>query len=66
MATGDSGDLKLMRERFTHASSVWEDVKREGAKDMRYVAGDPWDPEDRSKREDAKRPCLLLRTWSKP
>src|SRR3990167_7111704 len=25
---------------------------------MRYVAGDPWESEDRQKRKDAGRPCL--------
>lgn len=32
----------------------------EGQKDIRYVAGEPWDDKDKRARQDAGRPCLSL------
>ena len=52
--------LEELRERWTYATTEWQDIRREGAKDMRYIAGDPWEPKDRRAREDAGRPCLAL------
>lgn len=40
--------------------SDWQSVRDEGKVDMRYVSGDPWDPDDRAQREDAGRPCISL------
>lgn len=51
---------KEVRERFADYSNEWRDIQDEAKKDMRYVAGDPWEPEDRRAREDAGRPCIAL------
>jgi len=51
---------KEIRERFSDYSNEWEDIRDEARIDMRYVLGDPWDPEDRKAREDAGRPCISL------
>lgn len=53
-------DLKDLRDRFDYATQEWSAIKREARTDMRYVAGDPWDENDRRAREDAGRPCLSL------
>jgi hypothetical protein len=53
-------DLKELRQQFADDTAEWEDIRAEGAIDMRHAAGDPWDPEDRRKREAAGRPCLAL------
>lgn len=51
---------KEIREAFTEYTSEWLDIRNEGDTDMRYLAGDPWPPEDRAAREDAGRPCISL------
>lgn len=56
----DDEVLEEIRERWTYASRAWADIREEGQKDMRYVAGDPWDAKDRKDREDAGRTCLSL------
>jgi len=53
-------DPKDIRDLFQLDQAEWDDIRTEGQKDMRYVAGDPWEPKDRKKREDAGRPCLSL------
>lgn len=52
--------LKELRERYDYASSVWAPIRENGAKNMRFVAGDPWDPKERKARETAGRPCISL------
>ena len=51
-----------VRENFQYASDAWRDIREEAKKDMACVAGDTWDPSERSRREDPKqsRPCLCL------
>jgi hypothetical protein len=44
--------LDEITERFDYAKSAWQEVRDEGAKDMRYVAGDPWDDDDKKQRKD--------------
>jgi hypothetical protein len=51
---------KEIREAFEEYRNEWKDIYDEGREDMRYLAGDPWDPADRAAREDAGRPCLSL------
>lgn len=51
---------KEIRQRFSDYASDWKDIQDEGNTDMRYVSGDPWEPEDRRQREDAGRPCISL------
>jgi hypothetical protein len=52
--------LEELQERYSDAVSEWKTIKSEGAADMRAIAGDPWDPEERRKRDAADRPCLSL------
>jgi hypothetical protein len=51
---------KEIRQAFTDYKSDWQHIQDEAKIDMRYVAGDPWDPADRAQREDAGRPCISL------
>ena len=59
-ADPNSDILKEIRDEFKYYQSEWSDVLREGRKDMRYVAGDPWDPKEKQARVDADRPTLAL------
>lgn len=54
--------LQEIKDNFDYALKQWTDIRDEGKKDMRAIAGDPWPPEERAKREDAnsKRPILTL------
>lgn len=54
----EAPSLKEIRDAYSDYSSELSDIQEEGATDMRYVSGDPWDPEDRAEREAAGRPCL--------
>lgn len=56
----DEDLLEEIRDRFAYAYDAWKEIHDEGDIDMRYVAGDPWDPKDRREREEAGRPCLAL------
>ena len=56
----DEALLLEIRERFDVAQNFWDDIRKEGATDMRYVAGDPWSDADRKERKAAGRPCLSL------
>jgi hypothetical protein len=56
----DDADLKELRQEFSDDTAEWNDIRKEGQKDMRSAAGDPWEPRDRQVREDAGRPCLSL------
>lgn len=56
----DDKIIKEVRDEFTYFQQEWSEVQREGKKDMRYVAGDPWDPKEKEARKDANRPCLAL------
>jgi hypothetical protein len=56
----DQAVLDEMHERWTYATDEWREIRQEARTDMRYVAGDPWDPKDRQARDDAGRPCLSL------
>ena len=38
----DADVLDEIRERRTYANRAWEEIRKEGQKDMRYGAGDPW------------------------
>lgn len=51
---------KEIRDAYSDYQAEWESIYDEGDTDMRYIAGDPWEPDDRAAREDAGRPCLSL------
>lgn len=44
--------LKEIRERYEYAKTQWYDIRKEAAKDMAFVSGDPWDDDDRKVRAD--------------
>lgn len=54
--------LKEIRDNFEYQSQMWQDIRDEGKKDMRYVAGDPWDPREKAARMQSgqERPCLVF------
>ena len=49
---------KEIREAFEEYRNEWKEIYDEGDLDMRYIAGDPWDPGDRDQRKQNGRPCL--------
>ena len=49
--------LKEIREQYESMHRYWEPIYQEGDIDMRFISGDPWDPEERALRY-RKRPCL--------
>lgn len=51
---------KEIREAYSDYSQATSHIRDEGKVDMRFVAGDPWEPEDRLAREDAHRPCMAF------
>ncbi len=51
---------KDIRDAYSDYMNEWNDSRDERKTDLRYVAGDPWDPADRAQREDAGRPCISL------
>lgn len=57
---GDKALLKEIRQRYTYGMDSWRKVRDEGAKDMRYLTGDPWDPKEKQARREANRPALVM------
>lgn len=53
----DDDLLKRIRDDFRYSMNYWRENREEMTIDMRYVSGDPWDPEDRAEREDNDRVC---------
>jgi len=51
-------DIREIREEYKDAQNEKAPIREEGDIDMRFIAGDPWDPEDRTLREDANRPVI--------
>lgn len=60
MSNDNEALLKELRARYDYALSVWEPIRRNGARNMMFVAGDPWEPAERKARQDAGRPCISL------
>lgn len=59
--TNSTSDLlQEIRNTFDYEVEQWKDIRDEGSKDMRAIAGDPWDPKDRREREGAGRLVLSL------
>jgi hypothetical protein len=55
--TGKDEDLlRKIRQRYRYGMDKWRRNREEGQKNMRYVAGDPWDDEDKKVR--AGRPTV--------
>jgi hypothetical protein len=55
---GDEALLQEIRDRYRYAVDAWEEVRRERQVDMRYICGDPWDPDEKKARKDANRPAI--------
>jgi len=56
--SSDEDLLLEIRDRYKYASEAWEEIRKERQKDLRYICGDPWEPEDRNARAAAGRPCV--------
>ena len=59
MPTNDA-DIKEIRGLFSHDDAEWRPIRDEGTTDMRHVAGDPWESEDKAARKKAGRVALSL------
>lgn len=55
---GDEGLLKEIREDYQYFRDFWRDNFEEMKTDLRFIAGDPWEPDERAAREDNNRPVL--------
>lgn len=44
--------LKDLREAYEYDTNNWSAIRAEAKKDMRFVAGDPWDDVDKKARKD--------------
>lgn len=60
MAYSDVDILKEVRDEFDYYVNENNAIREEAKKDMRYIACDPWDPQEKRVRKDAERPCLAL------
>ena len=54
----DEDLLKDIREDYTYFRDFWADNHKEMKTDLRFISGDPWEPDDRRAREDNNRPVL--------
>lgn len=52
--------VKEIRDAFAEDFQKWDPIYREGEVNMKFIAGDPWDPNDRSARNDAGRPVVTF------
>ncbi len=60
--TGDA--LANLRNDYSEDEAGWKPVRDEGRTDIRYVAGDAWDPPDRAERIKNARLCLTFDEFS--
>ncbi len=58
--TAEEKLLKRCRDRFDYALREWRDIRTEGQKDMRYLAGDPWDDKEKAARKSEGRPAMVF------
>jgi len=54
--------LQRIRDRYDWALEFWAPIHKEGNQDVKFIAGDPWDPRDVQARENSeqKRPHLVF------
>lgn len=45
-------DVREVRERYEYAKNEWADIRKQGALDMRFVNGQPFDEDELDERED--------------
>jgi hypothetical protein len=60
VSDGDKNEtlLQEIREDYTYFRDFWADNHKEMKTDLRFISGDPWEPDDRRNREDNNRPVL--------
>lgn len=58
MAEEITDETKELREKYDTYLEEWKPIRDAGNKDMKYVAGDPWDPAERLNREANDRVCI--------
>lgn len=56
--SGDAAKLREIRAEYTRFRDYWRDKYEDGDIDMRFIAGDPWDPEDKENRKNTGRPAI--------
>lgn len=56
----DEALLDKIHDRFTYCIDRWQKIRNEARIDMRHVKGDPWDPAEKLRRIQAKRPVIAL------
>jgi hypothetical protein len=54
----DDEDITAYRQEYADDTAEWQPIRDEATIDMRHVAGDPWDPNERAAREIAMRPIV--------
>ena len=52
--------VKDMLDRFDYLQDCWQEIREAAKEDMRYIAGDPWDPKEKRARQAVNRPCITL------
>lgn len=50
--------IREILDRYSYTCDAWRPIQDERDIDMRYIAGDPWEEEDRRERDEAGRPCI--------
>lgn len=51
--------VKAAKDDFDADLKVWQPIMDEGDEDMKNIALDPWEPEDRTARDASGRPCIV-------
>ena len=52
--------IKEINDNFDYCVKAWEETRREGAMDMKYISGDPWDSAEKESRTKTGRLALVL------
>ena len=59
--------VKEQRDRFDYALQQWKENRQQAKTDVRFLAGDPWDADEKKARKDEGRPALVfdeLNQWT--
>lgn len=60
MPRTDEEILKEARERFREAVEAEREIRAEAEEDLRFLAGEQWDPQAKAAREVTGRPCFTF------
>lgn len=52
--------LEKIRDRFHYCLEAWRDIREEHDLDMRFLAGDSWEPTEKRRRKDKNLPMIHL------